>query len=207
MDLASFGLFLLASGAVALAPGPSTLLVLSHALGRDARRPASLIAGAFFGNLLLVLVTVSGISALLLASQTAFELLRWVGAGYLIYLGLRTWFAPVELLQTGAVSDSAAYRALFVQAFLTSVTNPKGLVFYLAFLPLFVSPGWPVQLQLVILGGAYVLIFMAALALYALAGRRVARFFTSARVLRLKNRVTGGLLILAGLSLLRYQRP
>ena len=207
MDLASFGLFLLASAAIAATPGPSTLLVLSHAIGRDAKRPANLIAGAFCGNLLLVAVTVSGISAVLLASQTAFELLRWLGAGYLIYLGLRTWFAPVEPLEATAAARRASYRALFVQAFLTSVTNPKGLIFYFAFLPLFVTPGWPLQAQLIILGGTYVLVFMAALALYALAGRRLLRLFQSDWAVRLKNRLTGGLLILAGLSLLRYQRP
>ena len=71
MDLTTYGLFLLTSAAVGAAPGPSTLLVLSHALGQDPRRPASLIAGAFCGNVVLVLATVLGLSAVILASQTA----------------------------------------------------------------------------------------------------------------------------------------
>ncbi len=94
MDLTTYGLFLLTSAAVGAAAGPSTLLVLSHALGQDPRRPASLIAGAFCGNVVLVLAPVLGLSVVMLASQTAFEIVRWIGAGYLIYLGVRYWRAP-----------------------------------------------------------------------------------------------------------------
>ncbi len=80
MDLTTFGLFLLTSAALGAAPGPSTLLVLSHALGPDPRRPASLIAGAFCGNVVLVLTTVLGLSAVILASQTASAIADTLGA-------------------------------------------------------------------------------------------------------------------------------
>ncbi len=207
MDLTAYGLFLLTSAAVAAAPGPSTLLVLSHALGQDPRRPASLIAGAFCGNAVLVLATVSGLSAVILASQTAFEIVRWIGAGYLIYLGVRYCRAPPGPVRARAASGVAAYRPLFVQAFVTSAANPKGLMFYIAFLPLFVSPGLPAQVQLLILGSSYVVIFMSVLTIYAIAGRRIAGLFANPKAVRLKNRVTGGMLLAAGLSLLRYERP
>ena len=206
MDITNFGLFLAASALVAVAPGPSTLLVLSHALSRDIRRPISLIVGALCGNALLVLVTVLGMSALILASQTAFEVLRWIGAGYLIYLGVQYWRAPSAPVQASARAPLARYRTLVVQAFLTSVTNPKGLVFYFAFLPQFVSPGTATQVQLLVLGLCYVAIFVAALSIYAFAGQAVAQLFSSPRAVRLKNRITGGFLILAGLSFLRYER-
>lgn len=206
MDITNFGLFLVASAVVAAAPGPSTLLVLSHALSRDLRRPISLIVGAFCGNTLLVLVTVLGISALILASQTAFEVLRWIGAGYLIYLGVRYWRAPSDPVRASTNARTARYRVLFVQAFLTSVTNPKGLVFYFAFLPQFVSSDYSTQFQLLVMGSCYVAIFITALSICALAGRRIAHLFSSSRAVRLKNRITGGFLIVAGLSLLRYER-
>ena len=206
MDLMTVALFLLAAAAVAVAPGPSTLLVLSHALSGDGRRPASLIAGAFCGNLLLVLVTVLGLSAVILASQTAFEIIRWVGAGYLIYLGIRYWRAPVDPIDALPTARAARYRALFLQALLTSITNPKGLVFYFAFLPQFAGAGAPSSGWLALLGLTYVALFVAALLLYALLGRRLAGYVASPRILRLKNRVTGGLLIAAGLSLLRAER-
>ena len=207
MDFTTYGLFLLTSAAVGAAPGPSTLLVLSHALGQDPRRPASLIAGAFCGNVVLVLATILGLSAVILASQTAFEIVRWIGAGYLIYLGVLYWRAPSDPVRARAASGTAAYRALFLQAFVTSTTNPKGFVFYFAFLPLFVSPGLPPQVQRLILGSSYVVIFISVLTIYAIAGRRIAGFFAKPKAVRLKNRVTGGFLVLAGLFLLGYERP
>ncbi len=181
--------------------------MLSHALGGERRRPFCLIAGAFCGNLVLVLATVFGLSALILASQTGFEVLRWLGAGYLIYLGIRYWRAPADPIRTSAAADAAACRALATQAFLTSVTNPKGLVFYFAFLPQFVTPGADSAPQLLFLGASYVAVFIGALALYALAGQRLARLFARRRAVAWRNRVTGGLLVLAGLALLRYERP
>ncbi len=206
LDPATFALFLVASAAVGVAPGPSTLLVLSHALGGDKRQPFCLIAGALLGNLVLVLATVSGLSALILASPAGFEVLRWLGAGYLIYLGFCYWRAPADPLRARAAHTSAC-RALVAQAFLTSVTNPKGLAFYFAFLPQFVTPGADTAPQLLFLGAAYVAVFIAALSLYALAGQRLARLFARPRAVAWKNRFTGGLLTLAGLALLRYERP
>ncbi len=80
-------------------------------------------------------------------------------------------------------------------------------MFYFAFLPLFVTPGLPTEVQLVILGSSYVIVFISALTIYAIAGRRIAGLFANPKAVRLKNRITGGFLVLAGLSLLRYQRP
>lgn len=206
MDGTTYGFFLATSLLIGAAPGPTTLLVLSHALGRDPWRPAALIAGAFCGNVVLVLVTVLGLSALIVASQTAFELLRWLGAGYLIYLGWRHWRAPALPVTAPGAARATAYGALALQAAMTSMTNPKGLVFYLAFLPQFVTPGAGAGWQLGLLGASYVGVFVAVLAGYALAGRRLAYLFVTPRAMRLKNRLTGTFLIGAGLSLLRYER-
>ena len=205
MDFLSFSLFLATVALVAFAPGPSTLLVLSNAVSGDVRRPVALILGAALGNILLVTVTVLGVSTLVLASQTAFEVLRWIGAGYLIYLGIAYWRAPARLL-TAAAAGRGTYSVLALQAFLTSVTNPKGLVFYFAFLPQFLSPVFAAGPQLAVLGGCYIVMFVLALSTYALAGRRIASLFSTARAMKWKNRMTGGLLIGSGLLLLRYER-
>lgn len=206
MEWTSFGVFLVAALVVAAAPGPTILLVLSHSLGRDPLRPASLIAGSFCANAILVLVTVLGLSALIVASQTAFTALRWIGAGYLIYLGIRYWLARPDRLSAPDRVDAKPYGALFAQAAMTSLTNPKGLVFYLAFLPQFVGPGGDPRLQLALLGACYVGLCVVVDVGYALAGRALARFIATPRAARWKNRVTGTVLIGAGLSLLRYER-
>jgi len=208
LDILGFGLFLLTAAVLALAPGPSTLLVLSHALSGDPRRPLSLMAGALLGNLLLIAMTVLGLSAILFASQNGFTVLRWIGAGYLIWLGITYWrnleaVAPDVQNQARPV-QVLRYRALLSQAFLTSVTNPKGLLFYFAFLPQFAPAGS--SKQFLLLGGSYLALFMIALGLYALAGHRLAALIASPKVQLWKNRLTGGLLITAGLSLLRAER-
>ena len=205
MDWTTFGVFLAAAVAVAAAPGPTVLQILAHSVSGDPKRPASLIAGSICANILMVLATVLGLSALILASQTAFTILRWVGAGYLMYLGIQYWRARSAAMAIGG-APAKPYRALFVQAALTSVTNPKGLVFYVAFLPQFVTPGPGSLIQLALLGATYVGICVVVDTGYALAGRSTARLFASPRAVRWKDRITGIALIGAGLSLLRYQR-
>ena len=206
MDWTNFSIFVMAAVAVAAAPGPTVLQILSHSVSGDPRRPASLIAGSICANTLMVLATVLGLSALILASQTAFTVLRWVGAGYLMFLGIQYWRARSTAMAIGGVAPAKPYRALFVQAALTSVTNPKGLVFYVAFLPQFVTPGPGSHLQLALLGATYVGICVVVDTGYAMAGRSAARLFASPRAVRWKDRITGVALIGAGLSLLRYQR-
>lgn len=208
MDTAAYLLFLATAALLALAPGPSTLLVLSHALTGDPRRPLCLMLGALLGNLVLIAVTVLGLAALILASQTAFTVLRFVGAAYLIWLGISYWRATKTLTVAGigpaAALPGLRYRALALQAFLTSTTNPKGLLFYFALLPQFAPAGG--SLDLLLLGASYLALFMTALGLYALAGRRLARVVASPAVQRWKNRITGALLVALGVSLLRAER-
>lgn len=208
MDTAAYLLFLATAALLALAPGPSTLLVLSHALSGDLRRPLSLILGALLGNLVLIAVTVLGLAAVILASQTAFSILRLAGAAYLIWLGISYWCAATSLtvpsVRPAPAVPGLRYRALALQAFLTSTTNPKGLLFYFALLPQFAPAGG--SLNLLLLGGSYLALFMAALGLYALAGRTLARLVARPAVQRWKNRITGALLVALGGSLLRAER-
>lgn len=206
MDLTSFWLFLVAAFVVAAAPGPTTLQILSHSLTGDPKRPASLIAGAVCANAAMVAATVLGLSALILASQTAFTVLRWVGAGYLIYLGIQYWRARGNASVPAGSRGPWSYRRLFVQAALTSLTNPKGLIFYLAFLPQFIGPGWDPSIQLAVLGATYVGLCIVVDVGYAVAGRMLAKFVISPVFMRWKDRITGTILIGTGLTLIRVER-
>ncbi|WP_282608818.1 LysE family translocator [Pelagibius sp. Alg239-R121] len=206
MDWTLYSLFLVAGLAVAAVPGPTVLQIFAQSLTGDIRRPVSLITGSLIANITMVSATVLGISAMIVASQTAFDVLRWVGSAYLVYLGVQYW-----RIRTGPVAASnpavgTPYRVLFFQAALTSLTNPKGLVFYIAFLPQFVSPGGDPQFQLTILGVSYILLCLVADSGYVLAARTLAKLFASPRAIRLTNRLTGVALVAAGFSLLKYQR-
>lgn len=206
MNWTLYSLFLVTGLTVAAAPGPTVLQIFAQSLTGDIRRPVSLIAGSLVANALMVSATVLGISAVILASQTAFDVMRWIGSAYLIYLGIQYWRMRAGPISPASPVPAKPYRVLFFQAALTSLTNPKGLVFYIAFLPQFVSPGSDPQHQLAVLGGSYILLCLIADSGYVLAGRTLAKLFSTPRALRLTNRVTGTALIAAGLSLLRVQR-
>ena len=206
MNWTLYSLFLVAGLAVAAAPGPTVLQIFAQSLSRDIRRPASLIAGSLLANAVMVFATVLGISAVILASQAAFDLLRWLGSAYLLYLGVQYWRMRALPISAATPSNTRPYKVLFLQAALTSLTNPKGLVFYIAFLPQFVSPEGNLQFQLAVLGASYILLCVIADLAYVLAGRTLARLFATQCAVRIANKLTGALLIGAGLSLLRYER-
>ncbi len=206
MDWTLYSLFLAAGLTVAAAPGPTVLQIFAQSLTGDIRRPVSLIAGSLLANALMVSATVLGISAVILASQTAFDIMRWIGSAYLIYLGIQYWRMRGAVLSPAGPPPAKPYRVLFFQAALTSLTNPKGLVFYIAFLPQFVAPGGDPQFQLAVLGASYILLCLIADSGYVLAGRMLTRLFATPRAMRITNRLTGTALIAAGLSLLRVQR-
>ena len=206
MNWIHYGVFLATAFVVAAAPGPTVLQIFSQALSGDARRPASLIVGSVTANALMVAASVLGIGVVIVASQTVFTTLKWVGAGYLIWLGVHYWMMPAGSLASARPARRVPYRALFIQAILTSLTNPKGLAFYAAFLPQFVTPRGDPASQLAILGASYVGLCLLVDIGYAFAGMAVSGLTLSARAVRLKNRITGSALIGAGLSLLR-ERP
>ncbi len=206
MDLTVLSVFVVAALVVAAAPGPTVLQIFSHSMNPDPLRPASLIAGSIFANAVMVLATVLGVSAVIVASQSAFNVLRWLGSAYLLYLGVHYWRMRAGALDASSRSVAKPYRLLFLQAALTSLTNPKGLVFYIAFLPQFVSPGVDAHMQLAFLGAIYVGLCLIVDTGYALAGRAFSGLVMTAGAVRLKNRIVGTVLIGAGLSLLRYER-
>lgn len=206
MSWTLFGVFLVAAGAVAAAPGPTVLQIFAQAMSGDPRRPASLIAGSIVTNALMVAAVVLGVGALIMASQTAFTLLRWVGSAYLIYLGVHYWRLRAEPLAASAPFSTRPYEILFIQAALTSLTNPKGLVFYIAFLPQFVPAGADPTTRIALLGATYIGLCVIADIGYALAGLACSGLLLSRRAVRWRNRLTGSILIGAGLSLLRVRR-
>ena len=190
--------FLFASIAICLAPGPDMLFVVSSSSRGGARAGLDAVRGITTAMTLHVGAAALGLSALFAASATAFNALRIVGAIYLVWLGL----TALRGKPSGA-PEAPVGRDAFRRGFLTNVTNPKVIVFFAAFLPQFVVAGnGPVAVQLLALGATFAFIgcvFDVAIALAA--GALGARFLRSARAVRIMDALAGAVMIVLGLEL------
>ena len=214
MDPKVWWAFFAASWLISLSPGSAAVLSMGHGLAHGVRRTSATIAGMGLGVALMLLAAGAGVGALLVASTTAFTVVKVSGAAYLIWLGWQQWRAPVGLdapvAETTATSAAQARtpsaRERFTTGFLTNATNPKGIVFMVAVLPQFIDahrPLWP-QLALLLLTSAGV--EMAVMHGYAFLASRAQRWLATAKARRAQNRVFGGVLMAMGASLLLVKR-
>jgi threonine/homoserine/homoserine lactone efflux protein len=199
--------YLAAAIGLSLTLGPNGLLALTHGARFGARAAVATVFGGALGFFLLIAVSLAGMGALLTASETAFLVAKWIGAAYLVYLGVRLWFAPAPVV--AAIDGPRARMAaspirLFSKGFLVAVSNPKAIIFFAAFLPQFMVPGMPFPVQLLLLGGTFVIVeIIYELGLVALA-HRVAPWL--AWYGRLFNRITGATFVGIGATLATAQR-
>ena len=195
MDLTVWMAFVAAAATMLIIPGPTILLVLGQSLGGGRRSTLPLVAGVAAGDLVAMSLSMTGLGAILAASATAFTVLKWLGAGYLIWLGIRMWRAPVE----GAPPPLPPRRA-GLQAFIVTATNPKGMAFFVAFVPQFLDPARPFLPQAAVLVATFVVLGATNALSYALLAGRLSGAIARPGPRRLLNRAGGSLLIGAGLA-------
>lgn len=198
--------FVLASVVLILIPGPNVTLLVATSLAYGARRACATLAGTSAAIALQLVVTVLGMTSLLALLASGFEWLRWAGVIYLIWLGVRQWRAAAVALED-VDPPAVAARGLFWRGFLVSATNPKTLLFYAAFFPQFVDPASAPGPQLVLMSATFLALATLLDGGYALLAGRLRHLFRSRRRARLRNRITGSLLIGAGLGLALARRP
>ena len=199
--------YALAAVGLSLTPGPNGLLSLTHGVRFGMARTVFTVLGGVCGFLVLVAASLAGLGALLAASQAAFTVAKWIGAAYLVYLGIRLWRAPPpEVSAAGAGTDREAGAArLFTQGFLVAATNPKAAIFFAAFLPQFMVPGVSFWTQLAVLGGTFAVVeFVYELVLAGMA-QRIAPWI--GRNGRWFNRITGTTFVGIGGVLATASRP
>lgn len=190
--------FVAASTALLLIPGPTVLLVLSYALSQGKRVAVASATGVALGDLVAMSASLLGLGALVLASATLFTALKWVGAAYLVYLGIRLLRAPASTgLETQARPDSSA-RSVFLHAATVTALNPKSIAFFIAFVPQFVRPDQPLLPQFAILVATFVTLAAINALAYALAADRLRRTIRKPQVITWLTRAGGGALIAMG---------
>lgn len=216
MDLNVWLAFFFACWVIAISPGSGAVLSMTHGLAYGVRGASATIAGLQAGVATILLVAGAGVGALLLASATAFTVVKIAGAGYLIWLGWRQWVAPVGAdaggLAPGGPANPAvpvalpSWRERFLLGFFTNVTNPKGIVFMVAVLPQFIDPQRSLWLQLPVLLVTAVGVDVIVMHGYAFLASRAQRWLATARARRAQNRVFGGVLMAMGASLFMVKR-
>lgn len=198
MDVSVWSAFVAATVALLLIPGPTVLLVLSYALGQGQKVAVSTALGVALGDFIAMTLSLFGLGALVLASATLFMVLKWIGAVYLIYLGVSLWRSAFA--STLSLPDTKLSHSVFRHACLVTATNPKGIAFFIAFVPQFIDPLQPFVPQAALLIATFVgLAALNALA-YALLAARMRDLIRRPTVLSWLTRMGGGVLVTMGVA-------
>lgn len=201
MDMHLWLAFVAASSALLLLPGPTVLLVLSYSISQGRRVALATVAGVALGDRIAMTASLAGLGVLVLTSATLFTILKWIGAAYLVFLGIRLFrTAPAELMgATGQVKQTSTW-SVFGHATAVTALNPKSIVFFIAFVPQFIDIQLPLPLQFGILVFTFVgLATLNALAYVVLAdAMRVC--IARPSVLAGFQRLGGGMLVSMGIA-------
>lgn len=206
MNLHLFLAYCFAVAILVLMPGPIVTLVVANSLSHGSRSGLATVAGASIGNAILLGATAVGLVAFFALLSEIFEIVRWVGALYLIWLGVKAWRAHGGEGLTVVPAIKRCSRTVFLQGFLIAITNPKAIVFYIAFLPQFIDSHLAAGPQLLAMIGTMIVMALLSDSVYALLAGRARAWFTTPARLRLQSRITATLLIGIACGLLLARR-
>jgi threonine/homoserine/homoserine lactone efflux protein len=171
MELQNWLIYTAAAIGLSLTPGPNGLLALTHGALYGARRTIFTILGGSLGFASVIALSMFGIGALLSANVGLLVLLKWLGGAYLVWLGIQVWRSP-SLAKSRSLLTSASSSSLFQAGLLSALSNPKGILFFVAFLPQFIDPSQLLLVQFVIMVATFVVIeFFYELVVASLADR------------------------------------
>jgi homoserine/homoserine lactone efflux protein len=198
--------FVLAATVVLIIPGPTIILVISQAMVHGRSTVLPLVIGVTLGDFTAMTLSLLGLGAVLSSSAALFSVLKWIGAVYLLYLGIKLWRSNPEKQEIRLSTAKASNQSLFKGAFIVTALNQKSIAFFVAFLPQFISAQSETLPQLLVLGATF--LFLAALnaTLYALFAGQLSDTMQNATVRRWFNRCGGGALVGAGFVTATLQR-
>lgn len=196
MDLNTWLIYLVAATGLSLSPGPNGLLALTHGALHGRGKAVYTVLGGCLGFIVLIGLSMFGIGALLQTSVVWLTVLKWVGGAYLVWLGVQVWRSPPISLDATQVATPRAGGSMFRQGALAAVTNPKGILFFAAFLPQFIDPARSLVVQFLVMAGTFVAIEFATEMFIASVAHRISPWL--ARVGRRFNQVCGGVFVAIG---------
>jgi homoserine/homoserine lactone efflux protein len=206
MDLKVWLAYLLATVILSVTPGPGVFSSISSGLNHGLRLGLWNAVGMQVANMVYVGVVALGLGALLLASETLFTVVKWLGVAYLIYLGVATWRTPPAAFEQDREDHARSAREVFSRGFLVNITNPKGIIFFAAIFPQFVDIARPQLAQYLILGATTFVTDLAIMMAYTALAAKVFRAMSEPAHLRWVNRGLGSLFVAAGVALAGWRR-
>ncbi len=203
MSFETWAAFAAASSVLLVIPGPTVLLVVSYALGQGWRTALPMAVGVALGDFTAMTLSMLGLGALLATSATLFTILKWVGAAYLIYLGIKLWRAG-GTLDAPPRTDAVSAAKMLGHAWLVTALNPKSITFFVAFLPAFLDPKADFLTQMLVFETTFLVLAFANAFGYALVASRARRLASNPRAIGVVNKVGGGLLVGAGVATVSF---
>jgi threonine/homoserine/homoserine lactone efflux protein len=199
--------FVAASAVLLIVPGPTILTVISYSMSHGRRANVPLVAAVALGDSTALVVSLLGLGALLATSAFWFTVVKWAGGLYLLYLGIKLLRAGITSSEIAAPAAPASRWRLFANTYLVTALNPKGIVFFVAFLPQFLSPAADMTRQLWVLAVTFVAMAALNATLYAVFAGSARKLLSSPRAQRRFNLAGGSLLSAAGVWALLARRP
>lgn len=190
--------FAAAAEALLIIPGPTVLLVISYALAQGKGSAWATVPGVAGGDFTAMALSLLGLGAILAASAELFTLLKLAGAAYLVYLGIKVLRAPVPVTPDENAPQERARWRIMAHAYAVTALNPKSIVFYVAFFPLFLTADRPLLPQILAFGGTFLVLATVNAILYAMMAGQVTRFLKGYRARKNLNRAAGGILLVTG---------
>lgn len=207
MDLQAWLTFASASAILLLIPGPTVLLVLSYAISQGRRVALATVAGVAVGDFLAMSMSLVGLGTLVLASATLFMVLKWIGAAYLVFLGIKLFrSAPSTSLENPERNATATPAKVFAHSAAVTALNPKSIIFFIAFVPQFIAPEAELGPQFIVMIITFVGFAAASTLVYALLADLLRSRLIRPSVLPALTRFGGGTLVAMGVSTAMLRR-
>jgi len=186
-----------------ITPGPNMLLAINHGVNHGLGRTIYSCSGNLIGNLLMALISILGLGAILITSGLVFNVIKWIGIIYLVFIGLKLIFDPIQTDTSNDNKlsiDKKGYR-LFLDGFIIAIGNPKGILFFTALFPQFINVQHATIEVFTIVFGTLGIVAFGCYMLYAIFGAKLNRLFKLYSFRKMFNRITGSILIGTGLAI------
>lgn len=190
--------FIIATLIFAIIPGPTVIVLVGQAIAHGKKSVMPLVLGVLCGDFVAMSLSFVGIGALLATSATLYGVLKWLGVGYLLYLGIKTWQKKPTIDIDSLTKTTASKFSMFRSAFIVTALNPKDILFFVAFLPQFINPTFAAEPQLLVLMVSFLFVIFITDTLFAFLAGTIRGALYSHSVRKKINKISGAALIGAG---------